>query len=69
MATVHGMAYKNKRKTWLTEEILNEIGGHPEEISDLRLSKKEIFRRKMGTFSTERIGPLFGTRKLAVSSQ
>ncbi|KAE8441502.1 hypothetical protein EG329_004890 [Mollisiaceae sp. DMI_Dod_QoI] len=64
VAVVHGMAYKNKTTTWLTEEILNEIGGDPLAKDVLKLSTTEIIKRKFASFSTERIGPLFHTKKL-----
>lgn len=64
VAVVHGMAHKNKTTTWLTEEILNEIGGHPEEKGTSTLSTKEIVRRKISSFSGDRIKPLFATREL-----
>ncbi|KAL9117965.1 MAG: hypothetical protein Q9187_005491 [Circinaria calcarea] len=64
VATVHGIAYRNKRQTWLTEDILNEIGGLPDLKSDAKLSTSEIVKRKLGSFSTERIAPLFATRRL-----
>jgi hypothetical protein len=41
------MAYKNRTKTWLTEDILNEIGGHPEVVKDQKLSTLEIVKRKL----------------------
>lgn len=66
VATVHGIAYSNKRKTWLTEEVLNEIGGVPEGGSNEKLSRGEVVKRFFGKFSKERIGPLFATRKLGV---
>ena len=69
VATVHGIAYKNRRKTWLTEEILNEIGGDPAAISHLKLSTGEIVKRQFGKFSTERIAPLFATRRLGTMSK
>jgi hypothetical protein len=34
VAAVQGIAHKNKTTTWLTEEILNEIGGYPEEAKE-----------------------------------
>jgi len=64
VAVVHGMAYKNKTTTWLTEEILNEIGGDPAVVADATLTTKEIIRRKLSSFSTDRIGPLFAYKKL-----
>ncbi|KAI9719305.1 MAG: hypothetical protein M1812_003635 [Candelaria pacifica] len=68
VATVHGIAYKNKRQTWLTVDILNAIGGDPEVVEDHKLSTTEIVKRQLGKFSTERIGPLFGTKKLGINT-
>ena len=67
VAVIHGLAYKNKTKTWLTEDILNEIGGS-QHIDDTKLTNKEIIKRSLSKFSTERIGPLFGSRKLGLST-
>ena len=66
VATVHGIAYKNKRKTWLSEELLNEIGGVSAVEKETKLSTSEIIKRQLGKFSTQRIGPLFATRKLGL---
>ncbi|KAK2744622.1 hypothetical protein FQN57_004227 [Myotisia sp. PD_48] len=68
VAVVHAVAYKNKAKTWLTEEILNEVGGHPEQTNNQKLSNVEIIRRQMGKFSGERIAPLFATKRLAITT-
>lgn len=68
VASVHGIAHKNRTKTWLTEEILNEIGGYPEEVADEKLTFAEIVRRNLSKFSLERIGPLFSSKKLGFSS-
>ncbi|KAI9835461.1 MAG: hypothetical protein M1819_002379 [Sarea resinae] len=68
VAVVHGIAYKNGRKTWLTEEILNEIGGHPEEKDDAKLSTKEIVLRFFEKFSAERVGPLFHNKRLGFTT-
>ncbi|TVY73178.1 putative MFS-type transporter PB1E7.08c [Lachnellula suecica] len=67
VAVVHGMAYKNKTTTWLTEEILDEIGGNPV-AKESALSTSEIVKRKFASFSTERIGPLFQERKLGLNT-
>jgi hypothetical protein len=67
VAVVHGIAYKNKTTTWLTEEILNEIGGDPADVPDSHLTVTEIIRRKAASFSGERIAPLFHERKLGLS--
>ena len=69
VATVHGIAYKNKRTTWLSEQILNEIGGDPNTTESQKLSTKEKIRRNLDKFSTERIGPLFATKKLGLMSE
>ncbi|KAG9244776.1 sugar transporter [Calycina marina] len=68
VAVVHGIAYKNHTTTWLTEEILNEIGGDPATTSGSKLSTSEIVRRKMSTLSSDRIKRLFRTRKLAINT-
>ncbi|OJD15083.1 hypothetical protein AJ78_04630 [Emergomyces pasteurianus Ep9510] len=70
VATVHAIAYKNGAKTWLTSEILNEIGGHPEEVAieQQKLSNMEIIRRQLSKFSAQRIAPLFVTKKLGFTT-
>jgi MFS family permease len=65
---VHAIAYQNGKKTWLDEEILNAIGGRPEEVSDLRLSTSQIIKRQLSKFSRQRIGPLFGSKKLGINT-
>ncbi|KAL8812981.1 MAG: hypothetical protein Q9200_000608 [Gallowayella weberi] len=66
VAAVHGIAYKNRKTTWLSEEVLNEIGGTAAVVEKQKLSTGEIIKRNLGKFSTERIGPLFATRKLGL---
>lgn len=68
VVAVHALAHHNKKKTWLTVDILNEIGGHPEEVADLKLSTTDIIKRQLSKFSGDRIGPLFAERKLAITS-
>ena len=69
VASVHAIAYKNKTKTWLTEDILNEVGGQSALEGDTKLSTKEVIKRQLEKFSTQRIAPLFATRKLALMSK
>ncbi|KAL2039244.1 hypothetical protein N7G274_007912 [Stereocaulon virgatum] len=64
VATVHGIAYKNKRKTWLSEEVLNAVGGDPEVVGHVKLSTIEIIKRFFSKFSGDRIAPLFATRRI-----
>ncbi|EAW11404.1 putative sugar transporter [Aspergillus clavatus NRRL 1] len=68
VAAVYGIAHKNKAKTWLTVEILNEIGGYPEENAPQTFSNKQIVERYMSKFSLQRIRPLFATKKLGFTT-
>lgn len=68
VAVVHGIAYHNKAKTWLTEEILNEVGGDPEVVQDDKLGTVELVKRNLSKFSGSRIGPLFNGWKLSVTT-
>ncbi|CAK1354176.1 putative MFS-type transporter [Cercospora beticola] len=68
VAVVRGIAKFNGKKTWMSEDILNEIGGHPDEVPDAKLSNKEIVARKLKSFSGGHIKPLFRGRKLAIST-
>lgn len=69
VAAVHGIAHKNRTTTWLTEEILNEIGGYPEEQNEKQsLSTGQIIKRSLERFSVQQIKPLFRTKRLAISS-
>ena len=68
VATVHGIAYKNKRKTWLTEEVLNAIGGDLAVVDNIKLSHADIVKRTLSKFSKDRIAPLFATRRLGIMS-
>ncbi|EEA20885.1 hypothetical protein TMatcc_000883 [Talaromyces marneffei ATCC 18224] len=66
--TVHAIAYKNKAKTWLTVDILNEIGGHPGDGDDAKLTRFEIIKRSLSKFSAERLCPLFHTKRLGITT-
>ncbi|KAL8942834.1 MAG: hypothetical protein Q9216_001449 [Gyalolechia sp. 2 TL-2023] len=66
VATVHGVAYKNKKTTWLSEDVLNEIGGNAVVEEKQQLPFSEIMKRNLEKFSTQRIKPLFATRKLGL---
>ena len=69
VAAVQGIAHKNKAKTWLTIEVLNEIGGRAEEVAEVKLSYKEILQRTVSKFSFQRISPLFATKRLGFCSK
>lgn len=69
VAVVRAIAHKNKAKTWITTEILDEIGGRAEVVAEQKLSNAEIIKRQMNKFSGERVAPLFGTKKLGITSK
>ncbi|KAK3325896.1 major facilitator superfamily domain-containing protein [Apodospora peruviana] len=70
VAVVHGIANRNNRKTWLTEEILDAVveGGGP----GLRrsLSTTNLLKTKLTSLSHvgERLRPLFDNRKLGIAT-
>lgn len=69
VAVVQGIAYKNKMQTWLTEDILNQVGGYPDEAgADTKLAATEVVRRSLSKFSSQRIGPLFANWKLGLTT-
>ncbi|KFY08823.1 hypothetical protein V492_05869 [Pseudogymnoascus sp. VKM F-4246] len=68
VAVVRGIAFKNKTKTWISEEVLDAIGGSMEEVPDQVLSTKQIIMRQVEKFSTKRIAPLFAYKRLAINT-
>ncbi len=70
VAVVHGVAYRNRAKTWLTDDILNAVAD--DEGADRyqlrRLSATNVLKDKLAAFSGERIRPLFRTRKLGMAT-
>lgn len=72
VAVVHGIAFKNNRKTWLTEEILDAVvgGAGVPDAPRLRrnLSATNILKNKLSSFSGERLRPLFSNRKLGLAT-
>jgi hypothetical protein len=68
VASVYGIAYHNKAKTWLSEDILDEIGGKVEPGEKQGLSTVEVIKRQAEKFSTQRIKPLFGYKRLGINT-
>ena len=71
VASVHGIAYKNRTQTWLTSEILNEIGGVNESVDaelGTKLSTKDIIVRFFSKFSGSKIRQLFANRPLGLTT-
>lgn len=69
VAVIYELAYHNKKRTWLTEEILNEIGGNTTAKREQGLPIIQLIRRFFERFSADRIAPLFATRELGIMSE
>jgi len=68
VAVVHGIAFRNNRKTWLTEEILDAVVEGAAPRLRRRLSATNILKHNLSSFSGERLRPLFNTRKLGLAT-
>ncbi|KAF1921820.1 major facilitator superfamily domain-containing protein [Ampelomyces quisqualis] len=69
VATVYGIAAHNKTTTWLTEDILNFVGGDPEATGeDVKMSTLQIIKRSLGRFSMKRFSALFADQKLGITT-
>ncbi|KAI4685101.1 hypothetical protein J4E81_008914 [Alternaria sp. BMP 2799] len=69
VATVYGIAHYNKTHTWLTEDILNQIGGDQEVTGeDVKLSVFEIVKRSLSRFSMKRFRTLFQDKKIGLTT-
>ncbi|KAK0643069.1 major facilitator superfamily domain-containing protein [Cercophora newfieldiana] len=68
VAVVHGIAYRNNRKTWLTEEILDAVVDDSTPRLPRRLSTTNLINAKLASFSGERIRPLFKSHKLGLAT-
>ena len=66
VASVYGIARKNRTTTWLNEDVLNELGGQSVLDHEAGLSFKQVVSRQLEKFSTQRIAPLFHERKLGL---
>ncbi|RYP85616.1 hypothetical protein DL769_000957 [Monosporascus sp. CRB-8-3] len=69
VAVVHGMAYRNGKKTWLTEEILDAVvDGEGSARMPSRVSTKSIIKDNLTSMSLDRVRPLFQNRTLGVTT-
>jgi MFS family permease len=66
VAVVHGIAYRNGARTWLTEEILDAVADTEavERRPAPRVSTRSIIKQNLASFSGDRLRPLFSNRKL-----
>jgi MFS family permease len=70
VAVVHGIAFRNGRKTWLTDEILNAVVDPvaPSTSPSTRVLTSSIIKDRLASFSADRIRPFFTTRKLGLAT-
>ncbi|KAI2625864.1 MFS general substrate transporter [Hypoxylon sp. NC1633] len=69
VAVVHGIAHRNKKKTWLTEEILDAVADSEDtERISTRVSATSIIKQNLTSFSISHIRPLFQTRRLGMAT-
>ncbi|KAI1283925.1 sugar transporter [Xylaria sp. FL0933] len=69
VAVVHGIAYRNGKKTWLTEELLDAIvDSEDTEHTPIRVSASSVLKQNLSSFSFSHIQPLFQNRKLGLTT-
>lgn len=69
VAVVHGIAYRNGKKTWLTEDILDAVvDGTALSHVPSRVSTSNIIKDRLASFSADRIRPFFTNRKLGLAT-
>ncbi|KAI1126325.1 sugar transporter [Nemania abortiva] len=69
VAVVHGIAYRNRKKTWLTEEVMDAvIDTEDTERTPVRVSASSVLKQNLSSFSLSHIQPLFQTRKLGLTT-
>ncbi|KAG5983574.1 hypothetical protein E4U55_007816 [Claviceps digitariae] len=76
VAVVHGIAYKNNAKTWLTSDILDQVAADEAEHPHSRPSSPPLFVKatpsalwgKCKSFSGERLKPLFKNKTLGMAT-
>lgn len=70
VAVVHGIAYRNGARTWLTEEILDAVAETEtvERRPAPRVSTRSIIKQNLSSFSGDRLRPLFNNRKLGMAT-
>lgn len=70
VAVIHGIAYRNGAKTWLTEEILDTVCDDVAVpvASTNYASTSNVLKSKFASFSGDRLKPLFENRKLGLAT-
>ncbi|KAI0470691.1 membrane transporter [Xylariaceae sp. FL0804] len=78
VAVVHGIAHRNRKKTWLTDEILDAVCGRGDTTAGTErnhthtraptMAAGSVLRRNLKAFSVDHVRPLFQTRKLGLAT-
>ncbi|CAJ2502903.1 Uu.00g102970.m01.CDS01 [Anthostomella pinea] len=69
VAVVHGIAYRNKTMTWLTEEIMDAVvDSEGTERLPVRVTAGNVIKQSLTSFSVGHLRPLFKTRKLGITT-
>lgn len=75
VAVVHGLAYRNGTKTWLTSKLLDEVASGDGEQGSMAAAQQlptkpasSLLREKIKGFSGERLRPLFQTKSLGLAT-
>ncbi|KAF7560491.1 hypothetical protein G7046_g3661 [Stylonectria norvegica] len=75
VAVIHGIAYRNGTKTWLTSDILDQVSctederGLPHVAQKIRQhSTTTLLKDKIKAFSGESLRPLFKTKTLGIAT-
>ncbi|KAH8170597.1 major facilitator superfamily protein [Sarocladium implicatum] len=68
VAVIHGIAYRNGTKTWLTSEILDLVAAEDDPEPMVVVATKFDLRKTLMSFSNERLRPLFQNKTLGTAT-
>lgn len=69
VAVIHGIAYRNNTKTWLTSEIMDQVAGEDMDMpAQFSGNSSNALSEKLGKFSSNKLRELFKTKSLGIST-
>ncbi|KAI0389593.1 sugar transporter [Xylariaceae sp. FL0594] len=69
VAVVHGIAHRNGKKTWLTEDILDAVvDSEDTEHAPTHFSATSVLKQNLSSFSLSHLQPLFANRRLGLTT-
>lgn len=69
VAVIHGIAYRNGTKTWLTSDILDAVvDDNSTHHAPPGVSTTSVIKNKLASFSGDRLRPLFNSKKLGLAT-